>query len=49
MKMSQVEGNQVASRMKLDTLLQEATQRDPLKRELQTPSQWEKLPLGGDL
>ena len=22
---------------------------EPLKRELQTPSQWQKLPLGGDL
>lgn len=41
--MGQVKGSQV----KLEARLQEATQREPLKRELQTPSQWEKLTLGG--
>lgn len=33
--MGQVKGSQV----KLEARLQEATQREPLKRELQTPSQ----------
>lgn len=39
--MGQAEGNQVPSKLKLE----EATQREPLQRELRTPSQWEKLPL----
>lgn len=35
--MIQVEGNQVASKVKTEAQLQEAIQREPLKRELRTP------------